>query len=312
MNREDIRLLDNSIDNLGNSFERKRNENNQHDIQMQRLALEQQMQQSNLTRNAAETEHIKGENQGKVTTYLADPADPESGMQFSGSTQQLQTILDAADKAGKPLKQFSQAPQKDFAATYKLGGATYAFHSQEGASNFEKAMSGKGIDVNDPKYSGANGGKKPAVSQALEDAQGYREKASASDDPDEAKQWNEYADYLESFAKKSGQFKPPTIPPNSDESYDYDAAGHKTGAHKTFTNPNTPPPVGMSFMHGAVPPLQPTADQFQQPSAAPDLIAPKPAMSNAVPPIAQRVVGQTYQTPKGSFQWTGTGWKPAQ
>jgi hypothetical protein len=32
--------------------------------------------------------------------------------------------------------------------------------------------------------------------------------------------------------------------------------------------------------------------------------------AGGVPPVAQRVTGQIYQTPKGPHQWTGKGWKP--
>ena len=37
--------------------------------------------------------------------------------------------------------------------------------------------------------------------------------------------------------------------------------------------------------------------------------APPPA---AAQPPRQRVVGQTYPTPRGPMKWTGTGWLPAQ
>lgn len=59
--------------------------------------------------------------------------------------------------------------------------------------------------------------------------------------------------------------------------------------------------------------LAPTSvdTQVPTPQTAPTNNAPA-QNTQTVPPPAQRVTGQVYKTPKGSFKWMGNGWQPAQ
>lgn len=340
-NRADVEMLQNAIGNVGNTFERNRQFKAEQEQAMQRLALEQQMRSDSQQHYAAENQHFQNEEdegkaradqaaKPKVTTYLADPKNPESGMEFTGTPEQLQTIMTNSAQQGKPLQQFASTPQKDFAATFKVGGSTYSFHDPAAAENFRQAAASRGVNVEDASQ--VSGGKKPAISQALEDAQSYREKAKDASDPDEAKQWNDYATYLENFADRSGKFKPPTIPPNKNENFGYDAQGRKTNATTSYTSPSAVSPsaspsdsdllqnMGVGQPAGASPSNFDWAAQGNA-ASAPDApnpasiaapVSTQPTTTSAVPPVAQRVAGQTYQTPRGPFVWTGTGWKPSQ
>lgn len=52
--------------------------------------------------------------------------------------------------------------------------------------------------------------------------------------------------------------------------------------------------------------------RLAQPQGGSATGVPQQQSAMAVPPAAQRQVGQVYDTPKGKFRWTGTGWEPAQ
>lgn len=95
------------------------------------------------------------------------------------------------------------------------------------------------------------------------------------------------------------------------------AAGHQTAAMAAI-NAVAPqgfedgragiPLVPSKFRAKGGPQAQPPAAGGPAPAAAP---TGAPAATAAVPPPAQRVPGQTYNTPRGPMKWTGTGWVPA-
>lgn len=255
-NRADVEMLQNAIGNVGNTFQRNRQFKAEQEQAMQRLALEQQMRSDSQQHYAAEEQHFQNEedegkaradqaSKPKVTTYIADPKNPESGMEFTGTPEQLQTIMTNSAQQGKPLQQFASTPQKDFAATFKVGGATYSFHDPTAADNFRQAAASRGIDVEDEKY-GASKGKSPTIVSALDDAAEKRKEADASDDPAESQRLNDYADTIEGWAKKQTSFKPPTIPPNKNETFGYDPQGRKTNATTSYTSPSAVSATGTS------------------------------------------------------------------
>ncbi len=70
-------------------------------------------------------------------------------------------------------------------------------------------------------------------------------------------------------------------------------------------------PVGQQQMGGQMTvPANNARVPVGQPQAAPGQGG--PATAGAIPPAAQRKVGQTYSTPKGKFVWMGNGWQAAQ
>lgn len=227
-NRADVEMLQNAIGNVGNTFERNRQFKAEQEQAMQRLALEQQMRSDSQQHYAAENQHFQNEEdegkaradqaaKPKVTTYLADPKNPESGMEFTGTPEQLQTIMTNSAQQGKPLQQFASTPQKDFAATYKIGGSIYSFHSKEAADNFEAGMKAKGIDVNDPKYAQSSGGKTNAFAQNSDRYQQELDAAESAQTPEEKNIHLDNAARYKAWLDKQGQFKPPEIPPEKNE-----------------------------------------------------------------------------------------------
>lgn len=99
---------------------------------------------------------------------------------------------------------------------------------------------------------------------------------------------------------------------------------HKANESARLTNPNAPPlpiqnfndwlatnpQLGASLaVHGVNPPSAtpptPTGEEGE-PSTTPP---PAAGAGSGVPPPAQRVVGQTYQTPRGPMVWERGGWR---
>lgn len=76
--------------------------------------------------------------------------------------------------------------------------------------------------------------------------------------------------------------------------------------------------AGYITTHGSGPIYDPASGEMKQPDGQapsreppPEPAPPKPTPAPAIPPLAERVAGQAYSTPKGMMNWTGTGWLPA-
>lgn len=80
------------------------------------------------------------------------------------------------------------------------------------------------------------------------------------------------------------------------------------GDYVSAARNGTPLPAGMSPSAGAMV-LGPTGVQQAGPQQAQS--APSTSAPMAIPPAAQRTVGQTYMTPKGPARWMGGGWAAA-
>lgn len=131
-----------------------------------------------------------------------------------------------------------------------------------------------------------------AVGSAVAQAQQYRALQGQTDDEDQAKQYGNMADMLESWVKKqaTGATFTPTETQNT-----YDEAGHKLTSRKTAI---APPPTPGAPGTGATNPAAGAPPMTGGPSLAPT-------------DPRQRQAGQTYRSPADPTRlvtWTGNGW----
>ena len=156
-------MLQNSLQNLGSTFQRQREQDamnayrqQQLDEEKRRTAVDQafrdaQMQHYNAMENAAsdrataEQSKVDLANQPHIQAVLK--GSDGSNMTFTGTPQQLDAMLAAAKQQGKDI---TVENKKEFAAQFNVGGAQFSFTDQDAASKFADGMKQKGIDVYNP------------------------------------------------------------------------------------------------------------------------------------------------------------------
>jgi hypothetical protein len=103
------------------------------------------------------------------------------------------------------------------------------------------------------------------------------------------------------------------VNPKTGSNYTPDEAADVAEAQMTRRGLKRPADLGAAApptdTAGAGAPLQ-AAPQAIAPQPAPTAIGRQPVRANQLPPKEQLVKGQTYNTPKGSLTWTGTGFLP--
>lgn len=224
MNRADVAMLVDSLNNFGEGAMKRKQTQFQNEQAMQRLALEQQVKDIQESRyNAQQTHYNEIE---KSNSRRADAADTRAQAQ--------------SDAEG--LKE--KADLFKSAAGLNATGAL----TDESRDQFNKWLSsdthfgatGLQLKAVDPKFQ-KTAGKETAVVQAIKTAESYRKQADDTDDPEQKKQYLGYADLLEKAAKKQGEFAPPKAGMNKNTQLQYDPLTGKLIGKSETDAPILPP-----------------------------------------------------------------------
>jgi hypothetical protein len=251
MNYQDVNMLNSSIANLGNSFDQSRAEdaaaayrNSLLDEQKKRTALDDSFRQEQLKR-------------------LDNQATNATKPVYKWKSKGVDFTAHSLEDFGKQVQQYPADQEDDGSTDLEMAGT-----NEHGITFRQKIKVPKDAAANDgAKQSAAAAIKafadmtgsapkpqKPTATQALLiGADQYRNLASQSDDPDEAKRFTDYADMLEQRAKKDGQFAPPKVTPTVQKTIQYNDAGKATNIVTA--------PVGM-------PPVPAAATSFSDENAA--------------------------------------------
>lgn len=165
--RLDVEMLLNQMNQLGESGLKRRQLAQQHESEMSRMALEQQMRDIQQSRYDAQQAHFntmeesnsrradaaeQHGNQPKIQAYIANPDDNTKGVLFQGSQEQLDALTQTASKKyGKPPDILPNAPggtnraNRPAYATHTIGGSTYHFYSKADNDAFVKEMESHGM-----------------------------------------------------------------------------------------------------------------------------------------------------------------------
>lgn len=250
MNRADVELLQNSLVNLGNSAQTRRQEQFAHDSEMKREALESQLrdiQQSRYDAQSAHFSNMEDTAAAKNVILAQSEADKtkiaEEGKiaaqkfsQGQDGMKQLTQTLRANRLANQqdPSKGMTQEEATDAFQT-ALKGVDPAIHDQMMQNPQYSALYSGKIDFGtipqlDAKGNPVGGApqKQSALVEATAQVDAYRQKAAQTDDPDEQAKYNHLADLVEDGVKKlgAGYVKPPPAPIQIQKQYD--AGGHMT------------------------------------------------------------------------------------
>lgn len=166
-NRLDFEMLQNSLNNLGESALKRRQMEYQHAAEMQRIQLEQQMRDIQQSRYDAQSKHyqtIEEQNAARgaaaeqnatkktIQAYIANPDDNTKGVLFQGSPEQLDALTQVAEqKYGKPPDVLPNPPanvgggNRQPYATHTIGGSTYHFYSKADNDAFVGQMEKAGM-----------------------------------------------------------------------------------------------------------------------------------------------------------------------
>lgn len=183
LNREDVAMLNNSLQNIGDSALRRRQLAAEQEMERQRMLLESQLrdiQQARYDQNSAFQNRLMEkqqegnnlqlqrldamaarENAPKIQAYVSSADKPNEGMLYTGTYDQLQSILQHSQSTGHPL-QVQPAPPAAVAgkgpvASYRLGGVTHTFYNQAQADNYENGLRAQGIDPYRARSGGGRG-----------------------------------------------------------------------------------------------------------------------------------------------------------
>lgn len=224
MNRLDVQMLQNQIENLGDSALQRRKLGFEHDTTMQRLALDEEMKKIQEARAEAQTSHYNKMEDAQKGYFDRQDLRAQQQQQTEAMKEKQKLFESAAvlNSTGQ-LPDDARDQFNDFLANDEHFGAT-----------------GLQLGKPDPRFT-KNGNGPTAIQKALSNAQDYRTQASQAEDPDEAKRLSDYADMTESWVKKQGQFAPLKVPPTKNEMIQYDRGGHATNRVTNFTPPPTAP-----------------------------------------------------------------------
>jgi hypothetical protein len=188
-NRQDVEMLQNALQTLGQGAFERNQAQRQAQLEMQRIALEQQMRDVQEKRYDAQSSHyatMEGQNQDRANAALAAQAaatekanaaritadlkhSDGSTMTFTGTPEQLQAMQNAAKAKGDNI---TVTGRKDFAATFNVGGANFQFQDQDAADKFAAGMKANhGIDVYSPQA--PNVTTTPGGQEIILDAKGH-------------------------------------------------------------------------------------------------------------------------------------------
>lgn len=289
---EDVAMLQGAIQNAGQGALQRRQMNQQHAAEMERLALESQMRDVMQARAEAQGQHFQTmEEQNQHNADTRQQAEQDR-------TDKLQSAADINSK---------QEMFKSIAALNATGQLT-----DEGRKKFNDFLAkdehfgpaGIQLQVPDPKLQ-KSANKPSALASTIQTAQNYRQQAEDTDDPNEKAQFTHYADMLEKAVDKQSKFASEVPKSGSTTANEYDAAGHKV---KSTTSPLVPPapvtpaapsPAGSQTFDFNPSSMAPQTDQMANPGLPPQvqsILNPgKPIPSGGGMPIitsAQPQVGQ--------------------
>ena len=188
MNIRSAEMLNQSLQNLGDTFYRNRMADqakaakeredtimeNFRDEQLKRLDNQGNrasdhydlMEKKADTANTAIQSKLDLANQPHIQADLV--VDDGNNMTFTGTPQQLDAMVSAAQKQGKTIKVQNK---KAFAAQFNIGGAQYSFQDPDAAQTFAEGMKEKGIDVFKPQA--PNVSTTPGGQELVTDAKGH-------------------------------------------------------------------------------------------------------------------------------------------
>lgn len=281
MNALEANLLQRNIEGLGDAFERRaarKEQTRQFDLtrqdRSQQFAIEEELKRKQLEGTASIAAGKAQSDAQKITNRIWDDM-----VKLHGDW-----VKDGVMKPDIATKQLQAAVAKMPPEAQQLLGNNPNFLSvQSGEFSFQEP---KGKEGSVP------------IKTGLKWAEELR--AEAATNPAKAEQNNKFADLVESWATKQGQFAPQK-----------QAVGYEETS-KEFTNPDTDikttqrtrTPIPLSpYPATNTAPMQP-AKQAKPltPTEAVKSVAPKP------PPLQTRRAGAIYDTNKGPMKWTGTGW----
>jgi hypothetical protein len=218
MNRADVALVNNQLDELGNAFLRNRQLEQEKNIRQQEADAATMRAQGDLEFRKAQQQHYN---------QIEDKqSDLDKLRQNQLAAQQKQGLFQSvvALNATGQLSDDARDDFNDWLAADEHFGPT-------------------GLQIKVPDNPNTKN-KDAAVVNAIKSAKQYRDLAKAASDPDQAAEFNSYADKLEAWVTKQGEFKPaegfeetttkPTIDP---------LTGKQTGV-STATKRRTPIPAG--------------------------------------------------------------------
>lgn len=342
MNAISAKLLEDSIQGTANQFQRDREftdakANRERDDAMRRELLENTIKRQGMD-DTRQRERDKA-----TAAYRKEQGD---------NVKERNRITDeryTADQTTKAAKEAMSEKQTLFKAatslnaTGQLDDASREKFNKFLADDEHFGTTGIQLGKPDPKYLKTQG-KQPAIKMALDGANEYRQQAADATDEDEATRLNNYADLIESWAKKQGEFatpKPlndiltekhpavvghPEVPAIPGEKHWY---GDKAGvpgqpavADQPAYNVTRHVPAGQPIGPLTTPPTAPlgSAAPVQPPTLSPlGTNAPPPAPGVAAPSDHGYQVGRIYPHPKlGNMKYLGgnpavsTSWAPAQ
>jgi hypothetical protein len=209
MNYHDVELLNNAENNFANSQMQRRQIAAQQQMEMERLALEREIQNTAQQRYEAQGQHYAQveANQGKNNAAAI-------------KQEYLKTVM-GANATGQMDDAAREQVNKWLASDPDFGGT--------------------GLQLAKPTFDNSNPqGKQAAVTQMVQTVQKYRDMAASATDPDQADQYNHLADLIENNLPANVKSASP-VRPNETTTKSTDAQGNVT-TKKMFSLPGDTAP----------------------------------------------------------------------
>ncbi len=309
---QDVEMLNNSMRYAGGAFRQTRLDNEQLRQQgiendLRRRTLEAGQQRTDLAASGEVDAFLSGEDGGVV--------------QYKGSPQGLQKVMEEAQTKGKPLRQVSAPTKKPSIGTFTthtpLGDFT--FHLNDAAevdkvSQLAKSIGGKQKEAG--KFNTApiaNAEHMESLWAALAAAKTPDEKAAAQQKLDTFTEMarkgpdDDMETVTEDYEAVPGT---PEIPEQPAEKWTF--LGIDGLAKDKPAVPGIPGTPGLPKRHVTYKQPKGTAGQKPEASAPAPMPVPQPKQAAVEAPRdpKKRKAGTAYVTPKGLMTWTGTGWLP--
>lgn len=231
MNIASAEMLQNSLQNLGSTFQRSRQMDVENSFRQQQMEEEKrrtgvdqsfrdaqmahytQMENAATQRAEKEQKRLDLANQPHIQADLTDP-DTGSAMTFTGTPEQLDSTIAAAKQQGKTVK---VGNKRAFAAQFNVGGSQFSFQDPDAAEKFAAGMKEKGIDVFDPKFSKAGASKSGAHDMMIQHWNEAQGAANAEEDPKKKATLQAVADMYKSNLPASLKTTVPAVAPKPNE-----------------------------------------------------------------------------------------------
>lgn len=246
-NRQDVQMLQEALQGLGQGFAQRRQQSAEHDTEMQKLALESQLRDIQQSRYDAQGEHFNKMEAGQQDYY-----NKVLENQKLAQSKQDDKATQVASQEDMKNKQSLLQTVIGLNATGQLSDDDRDNVNDWIAKDEHLGTTGIQLQAPDPKFQkGQN--KQPATVAALNSAADFRKQAQETKDPDEATRLNDYANWTESWVKKQGTFASQVPKPTENVTNQFNALGNKVSSQKSFAAPPAPPAPPSSILPQKLP-----------------------------------------------------------